>query len=132
MKYVILVSRLLLGLVFTAFGAISILHFKGGSLPPGDAATWSELMAAHHYTTFVGVLQLVAGILLLVGRFVPLGLTILAPILVNILAFHILFMPQGVIYGLICSVLEIILLIAYHRNFAPLFAPNPEADTSKL
>ena len=132
MKYVILVSRLLLGLVFTVFGANSILHFLPGSLPAGDAGTWSGLMMAHHYMTFVGVLQLVAGILLLVGRFVPLALTILAPILVNILAFHFLFLPQGVIIGLICSVLEIVLLIAYHRSFAPLFAPNPEVDTSKL
>lgn len=133
MKYIVLVSRLLLGLVFVVFGANSVLHFMGGSsLPPGDAGVWTGLMMAHHYMNFVGVLMIVGGLLLLVGRFVPLGLTILAPILVNILLFHFLFTRQGISKALVCTLLELILLIAYHRSFHSLFAPNPEIDTKKL
>jgi putative oxidoreductase len=132
MKYIPLVSRLLLGFMFFVFGLNNILHFLPMPLPTGDALTWMGIMAGHGYMTFVGVVMVIGGLLLLVGRFVPLGLTLIAPVIVNILLYHALLWPHGVVPGIIAAVLEIVLLIAYHRSFAGLFVPNPEADTRKI
>jgi hypothetical protein len=70
--------------------------------------------------------------LLLVGRFVPLAIVLLVPILVNILLYHALLWPHGYALAIVAVVLELILLGAYWRSFAPLLAPNPEAQTPKL
>jgi putative oxidoreductase len=132
MKYVLLASRLLLGLIFFVLGLNLILSFLHMPYPTGDALTWYGIMAAHRWMTFAGVIQVIAGLLLLVGRFVPLALAMLAPIIVNILLYHSLLWPHGYAPAIVVTVLEIILLIAYHRSFAPLFVPDPTADTHKL
>ena len=127
MRKAVLVVRILLGFVFVLFGLNGILHFMPTPpMPPGDATTFATIMATHKYMSFVALLQVIGGLLLLVGRFVPLGLTILAPILVNILLFHILLEPQGVAIGLVCTVLELFLLYAYRLSFRGLFDANPE------
>jgi uncharacterized membrane protein YphA (DoxX/SURF4 family) len=132
MKYIPLVSRLLLGLIFFVFGLNNILHFIKLPPPTGDALTWMGILGTHGYLTFVGVVMVIGGLLLLVGRFVPLALTLLAPVIVNILLYHALLWPHGAVPAIIAAVLEIVLLIAYHRSFAPLFVPDPTADTTKL
>jgi hypothetical protein len=132
MKYVIPTCRILLGLIFFIFGLNNILHFIPMPLPSGDALTWFGIMAAHGIMTFVGVIMTIAGLLLLVGRFVPLALTLIAPIIVNILLYHALLWPHGFVPAAIATVLEVVLLIAYWRSFAPLLIPDPKPDTSKL
>ena len=131
MKYALIACRILLGLGFFIFGANGLLHFLPmPPMPPGDAATWSTIMASHHWMTFIAVVQLISGLLLLVNRFVPLALMLLAPILVNILLFHLLLEGGiGIGAGIFCAVLEVVLLVAYRRNFLPLLAMNPEAHT---
>ena len=127
MRKAVLVVRILLGFVFVLFGLNGILHFMPTPpMPPGDATTFATIMATHKYMSFVALLQVIGGLLLLVGRFVPLGLTILAPILVNILLFHILLEPQGVAIGMVCTVLELFLLYAYRLSFRGLFDANLE------
>ena len=74
--------------------------------------------------------RLYAGILLLVGRFVPLALTILGPVLVNILLFDVLFEAGGLAPGLACALFWLILAVVYRRNFMPLFAADPKPDTT--
>ena len=130
MKYLILTCRILLGVAFAFFGANHILNFLHMSPPPSDATTWLTLMATHHYFAVVGVLELVAGILLLVGRFVPLALTILAPVLVNILLFDVLFEAGGLAPGLSCALFWLVLAVTYRHNFMPLFAADPKPDTT--
>jgi putative oxidoreductase len=132
MKYFLLGSRLLQGLIFFILGLNNILHFFHMPPPAGDALTWIGIMASHGWLTFVGVVMVIAGLLLLVGRFVPLALTLLAPVIVNILLYHILLWPHGYALAIIVAVLEVILLIAYHNSFVPLLAPDPRPDTSKL
>jgi putative oxidoreductase len=129
MKVFVLICRLLLGFVFLLFGLNTLLHFLPMPLPTGDALTWFGVMAGSHWINFVGVLEVVGGLLLLVGRFVPLALTLLAPVIVNILLYHSLLWPHGYIPAILVAILECILLIVYRRNFLPLLASNPEADT---
>lgn len=124
MKYVPLAARLLLGLIFFVFGLNNILHFLHMPYPSGDALTWFGIMAAHGWMTFVGVVMTIAGLLLLVGRFVPLALAMLAPVIVNILLYHALLWPHGAAPAIIVAVLEVVLLVFYYRSFLPLFVPD--------
>ena len=68
----------------------------------------------------VGLLQFGGGLLLLIGRYVPLGLTLLGPVIVNILCFHIFLESNGLPIALVVSVLALFLLWRYRTNFAGL------------
>ena len=131
MKYAILAARILLGLAFVVFGANILFPFMHQPPPPTpEAGTWSMIMATHKWMAFVGLCQVIGGLLVLVGRFVPLGLTILAPVVVNILLFHItLAGGEGIVPGAILAVLEVFLLAVYRRNFYGLFEAAPAAIT---
>jgi uncharacterized membrane protein YphA (DoxX/SURF4 family) len=132
MKYVIPVCRILLGLMFFIFGLNNILNFIPLPPPSGDALTFMMVLHGHGWMTFVGCIMVVGGLLLLVGRFVPLALTLLAPVIVNIALYHALLWPHGAAAAFVASLLEVVLLIAYWRSFAPLLHPDPKPDTSKL
>jgi hypothetical protein len=71
----------------------------------------------------VGILQLVGGLLVLVGKYVPLGLTLLGPVIVNILLVHIFLEPKGLPIAIVVSVLALFLLWRYKENFAGLVKP---------
>ena len=128
MKIAALICRILLGLVFLVFGLNKIVPFMHPTMPPGDAGAWSLLMVNHHWLTVVGILEAIGGLLLLSGRFVPLGLTILAPICVNILLFALLFAPAAAGSGIVVSLLELFLLYAYRGYFAPLFTAKAQVS----
>ena len=132
MKIVVLVCRILLGLMFFIFGLNNLLHFLKMPPPSGDALTWIGIMASHHWMNFVGVLMVVAGLLLLVNRFVPLALTLLAPIILNILLYHALLWPHGAAPAIAALVLELVLIAFYFRSFLPILAMNPEADLKEF
>jgi putative oxidoreductase len=126
MSKVILVVRILLGLMFFVFGLNGILNFMKAPPIPGDAGVFTGVLMVHGFMKFVGVLQLVAGLLLLVGRYVPLALVILGPILVNILLFHILLLPEGLGMAVPVALMEVFLIWAYRRSFRGLFDAAPE------
>ena len=129
MKKVILVARILLGLVFVVFGANLILHFLHMSMPTGDAGQLEEILTQSKWMTFVGVVQLVGGILLLVGRYVPFALALLAPVIVNILLFHFLLLGgAGAAAGLVVTVLEVFLIWAYRGYFRTLLGSAHEVS----
>lgn len=129
MRLVVVGARIIEGLIFLVFGLNGILHMFHTPPPSGDALTWFGIMVAHHWINFVAVVQLVAGLLLLVGRFVPLALTLLAPVIVNILLYHALLWPHGYGFAVVVLVAEIFLMGVYWRSFAPLLHPNPEAKS---
>jgi hypothetical protein len=88
-----MIARYLLGLVFAVFGANLLFHFlPNPPLPPGPVEDFTRVMASTHYIEVVGFFQLLGGLLLLINRYVPLALTILAAEIVNILTTHILIM----------------------------------------
>ncbi|HTD97514.1 MAG TPA: hypothetical protein VK627_11300 [Edaphobacter sp.] len=122
MKIAVLIARILLGLVFVVFGLNIYFHFIPNQPVPGDAGVLAVLMFQHWWFHFYGVLYLVGGLLLLIGRYVPLGLTLLGPIIVNILLFHITLQPAGIGPGLVCAVLEVFLIYAYRPAFRGIFS----------
>ena len=131
MKVAVLVCRIVLGLIFFVFGLNNLLHFIPMPPPSGDALQWITIMAAHHWMNFVGVCMVVAGLLLLVNRFVPLALSILAPILVNMLLYHALLWPHGAAVAIVAFVLEVVLILVYLGSFTPLLAMNPETISNR-
>jgi putative oxidoreductase len=124
MKIAVLIARILLGLMFLVFGLNIYFHFIPMQVPPGDVGTLMGLMFKYGWFTFYGILYVVGGLLLLIGRFVPIALVLLGPIIVNILLFHITFNPSGIGPGLVVAVLEIFLIYAYREHFKALFTPG--------
>ena len=125
MKIATTIARVLLGLIFVVFGSNILFPFipMPQQQPPPLAADFAKALMQSHYMTVVGVLQLVGGLLLLIGRFVPLGLTILGTIIVNILLFHILMAPEGFPPAAVVTVLELFLIWQYRSSFAPILKP---------
>lgn len=131
MKIAATVSRYLLGLLFTVFGLNGFLHFIHQT-PPASAIALQFLVAvsASHYMAVVFVAQILGGILLLAGRFVPLALAILAPVLVNILDYHITMDPSSIALGLFATILWAILFLRYRSSFAQIFQQRPSEETA--
>ena len=125
MKIAILIARILLGLMFFVFGANHIVPFIHMTAPQGDAATYMSVMIGSGVMKFVGLVQIVGGLLLLVGRFVPLGLTLLGPVIVNILLYDLMVAHGGVAPGLVALVLWLFLVFAYRFSFKGLFDAAP-------
>ena len=96
-------------------------------MPPmaGDAGVFATILMVHKYFAVIGLLEVIAGLLLLVGRFVPLALTILAPIIVNILLFSALIEHGGLPIPLLVTLLELVLIFTYRLSFAGIFSAGP-------
>jgi putative oxidoreductase len=125
MKIVVIVARILLGLIFVVFGLNGFLNFMPQPpIPPGNMLDFVTVMGKSHYIVPVFALQVVGGLLLLVGRFVPLALALLGPVIVNILIFHILLQPSGLPPGALAAILWFVLFYAYRQYFAGIFTAN--------
>ena len=121
MKILFVICRLLLGLMVFVFGLNGFLHFiPMGPMPAGLAGQFFVVMTQSHYMVPVFALQVIGGILLLINQFVPLALTILAPIIVNVLIFHITMQPAGLPPGTVALILWIVLASRLWSHFAPL------------
>src|SRR5258708_29385812 len=91
-----MVARIGLGLVFATFGLNKVLPFLPQPPISGPPAQFfGALFATGYMIPLIAVTEIVAGLMLLSGRFVPLGLTLLAPVIVNILGFHLFLAPGG-------------------------------------
>lgn len=119
MKILTVIVRILLGLCFTVFGLNFFLHFiPQPPPPPGLAGDFAKVFAASGFMYPVGAMQLLSGLLLLIGRFVPLALTILAAVIFNILVFHLTMDPAGIGPGIVATVLWAFLFLQYRDRFA--------------
>lgn len=117
------IARYLMGLMFTVFGLNGFLHFIPQPPPTSPLALqYFTVMSNSHYLVLVFLIQIIAGLLLLAGRFVPLALVLLAPILVNILLFHSLIDPGGLPPGVIATILWLLVFMRYRRAFDGILA----------
>ena len=122
MKVVVLIARILLGLIFAFFGSNLLFHFlPNPPMPPGQVRDFMTVMSTTHFFSVVGFFQLVGGLLLLVNRYVPLGLTILAAELVNILTTHILVEHGGLPLPILVVILWCIVFWSVRSAFAGIF-----------
>lgn len=124
MKIVSIVARYLLGLMFLVFGLNVFLHFiPMGPMPAGPAGEFSTLLMTTHYFYAVGTFMVIPAILFLVGRFVPLALTLLGPVLVNILLFHLFLAPSSIGTGAFATLLWFLVFWQHRSAFAGIFRP---------
>jgi uncharacterized membrane protein YphA (DoxX/SURF4 family) len=122
MKIASLIARLLLGLIFTVFGLNGFLHFIPMAPPPGVAGQFMGALYVSHYLTVIMLVQLIGGVLLLVNRFVPLALVLLAPVIVNIVLFHSFMSPEGLPLAIVVVLLWAVVFAAKRSAFGGLFA----------
>ncbi len=124
MRILTIVVRLFLGLVFVFFGSNAFLHFLPmPPLPEGTAGLYLKAFLDSGYVYVIGGMQLLSGLLLLIGKFVPLGLTILGAIIFNIWAFHILMAPEGFPPAVVVTLLWAFLVWQYRERFAGILRP---------
>ena len=126
MKISTIIARILLGLIFITFGSNMLLPFIPMPPPPeGPAREFMTALFLSHYVYVVGAVQVVGGLILLSGRWVPLGLTLLGPVIVNILCFHSFMAPEGLPVAITVSLLALFLLWRYREHFAGLVKNAP-------
>ena len=129
MATVKIILRILLGLIFTVFGLNILLHFlPNPPQPPAAQDFFVGLFKSGYFLPMLGVFQTLCGILLLLGVAVPLALTMLAPIIINIVMFHLFLAPGGLPIAAIVVALEAILAWMYREAFAPLFSGSVQAS----
>lgn len=127
MKIAVLIARILLGLLFVFSGSFAFIPFTPPP-QPGLAGQFQDVFFASHWVKFVEVVQLIAGLLLLANRYVPLALVALAAVLANILFFHLSMQPQGIVPGLIATALWFLVAWWHRASFAPLLAAKPPTE----
>ncbi|MGI4756684.1 MAG: hypothetical protein ACRYGF_07540 [Janthinobacterium lividum] len=130
MKYAILIARILLGLVFLVFGINHIVPFLPQPPMVGDAGTFGTILFTHGFFRVIGLFQVIGGLLLLVGRFVPLGLTLLGPIIINIFLFTVLIQHGNPVLAIVLIAIEAFLIFAYRYAFAGIFSAGPQVTGS--
>jgi putative oxidoreductase len=122
MKIVAIIARLLLGIVFLVFGVNIYLHFiPMGPPPTGPMGQFAGALFVTHYIHVVGFFQVVPAVLLLINRYVPLALTLLGPVIVNILLTHFLMAPSGIPMALFVTILWFIVFFRVRSAFAGIF-----------
>ena len=114
-----------MGLAFLAFGLMGILMALGVMKAPEtnmseDIKMVNGALAKAGYMNVVSWTMAIVGVLLLINRFVPLALALIAPILVGILTFHINMQPAGIIPGAVVSLLELYVAWSYRNAFCPM------------
>jgi putative oxidoreductase len=121
MKTVSFIAQYLAGVIFLVFGMNGFLHFIPQPPPEGVAGQFMGALYVSHYLTVIFAVQVIAAILLLVNRFVPLALAFLAPVIVNILCFHVLMAPSGLPPALFVAVLWGLIFVRVRPAFTGLF-----------
>jgi hypothetical protein len=122
MKIAVLIARILVGLTFFVFGLNGFLGFiPRPPLPAGLAGQFQVVLFQSHYVWFVSGFQLVGGVLLLGNRYLPLALTILGPVIVNILLYHLLLDHTGGVVAIVVALLCGLLVFRYRQYFSGLF-----------
>lgn len=121
MKTSATIARYLLGLIFFIFGLNGFLHFIPMPPPQGIAGQFMGALFGSGVLSVVMAIQLAGGVLLLANRFVPLALTLLGPVIVNIVLFHALMEPTGIPLALVVTGLWLVVAFSVRRAFAGIF-----------
>jgi hypothetical protein len=127
MRTVSVIARYLAGVIFLVFGLNGFLHFIPMPPPNGVAGQFMGALFVSHYLTVIFTVQVIAGLLLLINRYVPLALATLAPVIVNILCFHSFMAPNGLPLALFVAVLWALAFVDVRLAFAGLFQPRLQA-----
>jgi putative oxidoreductase len=122
MKIAVIIARVLLGLVFTIFGLNGFLNFiPAPPPPPGLPGQFITVFLQSHWVWFVSGVQVIGGVLLLTGLYLPLGIALLGPVIYNILVYHLLLDHTGGSVAIVVALLWAFLFWRYRKYFEGLF-----------
>lgn len=113
--------RIILGLILIIFGANKFGHFMPSPELTGDAATFMGAIAGAGYFTILGVLEIIIGLLLVLNKWVPFALILLAPLVVNFLIFHLNYNMEGIGPAALVTLLTVVLFYANKNKYKELF-----------
>jgi len=119
------IARIIMGLAFLVFGLNGFLHFipqPKDAMPEGVTTLMTGFMKSRYMMPLIFGTQTLVGVLLLINCFVPLALALIAPVIVNIICFHVFLMPSTIAPGIVVAVLELYLAWSYRKAFAPMLA----------
>ena len=125
MRFLPHIARILMGLVFFAAGLVGlIMHPQAKDMPEGAMALMGGFMKSGYMLPLISGTEALVGLLLLINCFVPLALALIAPVIVNIILFHLFLMPAPGAFapGIIVTILEIYLAWSYRRVYTPMLA----------
>ena len=126
MRTASLIARYLAGVIFLVIGLNGFLNFIHLPPPGGIAGQFMGALYASHYLMVISAFQVIAAVLLLVNRYVPLAVAMLAPVIVNILSFHALMAPSGLPLALLMAVLWAMIFVDLRPAFSGLLRPRLE------
>jgi len=132
MRTVSIIARYLAGVIFLVFGLNGFLHFIPLPPPEGVAGQFMGALYVSHYLCVIFAFQVIAGVLLLINRYVPLAVAVLAPVLVNILTFHALMAPSGLPLALFVTILWVAIFIEVRPAFSGLFQSRWQPRAEQL
>jgi len=121
MKIATIIARYLMGLLFTLFGLNGFFNFLPATPMPSSAVQFFTILVTSHYMLPIFLIQLACGVLFLINRYVPLALTLIGPVIFNILLFHITMNPSGIVPGAIATVCWLIVFASVRPAFAGIF-----------
>jgi hypothetical protein len=117
-------ARILTGLVFLTMGLNGFLNFlpQPATMPAKVMAYMGGLAASGYMIQLIFGVQIIVAVLLLSNRFVPLALAILAPLIVNIAAFHLMLLPSGLPLAAVAILIYLYLVWVYRSAYRPMLA----------
>ena len=131
MRTASVVARCLTGVTFVVMGLNGFLNFIPLPPPAGIAGQFMGVLYVSHYLWVIFAFQVIAGVLLLVNRYVPLAVAVLAPIIVNILTFHVSMAPSGLPLALFVAVLWGLIFVDVRPAFTGLFQSRLDRSTER-
>ena len=131
MKTVSTIARYLAGVIFLVFGLNCFLNFIPMPPPEGIAGQFMGALYASHYLVVIFAFQIIAAVLLLVNRYVPMAVAMLAPVIVNILSFHALMAPSGLPLALFVALLWAVIFVDVRSAFTGLFQSRVDRSSKR-
>jgi uncharacterized membrane protein YphA (DoxX/SURF4 family) len=127
MKFAVIGARVLLGLIFVVFGLNGFFRFiPTPEMTDAAGSLMGALVATGYFMMVVKLVEVLAGLMILTGRFLPLGLILLAPVSVHILLLHVFLDPAGLPIAIFIIVLQLFLAWAYRDSFSCVLQANPK------
>lgn len=122
MNTIAMIARYLLGLAMLVFGANKFLQFMPApDLPEAAGAFMGALAGSGYIFPTLGVIYILAGLLLVINRAVPFALIMLVPVSFHIVAFHLKYAPEGILFAAVVAILNIFLIYTNWDRFTSLF-----------
>ncbi len=116
------ILRIVLGLTLLVFGLNKFINFIPMFEMPPAAANFMESLETTGYAFYlVAILEIAVAGMLLLKKWVPFALVLLAPLSINILLFHIFLDVSDIWVAIVVFSLNVLLIYKYWKAYRTLF-----------